>query len=67
MALDDTEMALAMVDLERSVSVAYKAPIRSYDLLCELQSAASMIMDRAECEALVRELEASKRRRGLAA
>jgi len=67
MGLDDTEMALTMVDLQRTVSVAYNAPIRSYDLLSELQSAASMIMDRAECEALVRELEAGARQRGLAA
>jgi hypothetical protein len=67
MTLDDAEMALAMIELEKTVSVTYDAPIRSYDLLCELQSAASLIMDKAECEALVRELEAAQRPHRIAA
>jgi hypothetical protein len=67
MGLDDAEMALTIVDLERTLSVVYTAPVRSYDLLCELQSAASMIMDRTECEALVRELEGGERGRRFAA
>jgi hypothetical protein len=67
MDLDDAEMALAMIELQKTVSVTYDAPIRSYDLLCELQSAASLIMDKAECEALVRELEAAERPHRIAA
>lgn len=67
MGLDDAEMALTMVDLEHAVSVNYPMPIRSYDLLCELQSAASLILDKSECEALVRELEAAERTRRVAA
>jgi len=61
MTLDDAEMALEMVDLQNSTTVLYAAPVDSYDLLCELQSAASLIMDKAECEALMRELEDSQR------
>ena len=45
MVLDDAEMALAMIDLENSVSTTYAAPVMSTDLLAELQSAASLIMD----------------------
>jgi hypothetical protein len=61
MTLDDAEMALEMVDLQNRITVQYAAPIESYDLLSELQSAASLIMDRSECEALMRELEALQR------
>jgi hypothetical protein len=32
--------------------------VQSTDLLAELQSAASLIMDKEECETLMRELEA---------
>ena len=56
MTLDDAEMALQMVDLENKCTVMYAAPQRSDDLLSELQSAASLIMDKAECESLLREL-----------
>ena len=35
----------------------HAAPIQSVEFLTELYSAASMIMDREECEAMVRELE----------
>jgi len=45
-----------MVDLENKCTVMYAAPAQSYDLLSELQSAASLIMDKAECESLLREL-----------
>lgn len=61
MTLDDAEMALEMVDLQTSTTVVYSAPIDSYDLLSELQSAASLIMDKTECEALMRELEGMQR------
>jgi len=61
MTLDDAEMALELVSLQKSTTVLYTAPVDSYDLLSELQSAASLIMDKAECEALVRELEAMQR------
>jgi hypothetical protein len=68
MILDDAEMALEMVDLEKNISItAYAAPVQSYDMLAELQSAASLIMDKAECEALVRELEAAQRPHRVAA
>jgi hypothetical protein len=67
MTLDDAEMALTMVDLENTVSVTYAHPVQSYDLLSELQSAASLIMDKAECEALVRELETMQRHHPVAA
>ena len=42
-------------------------PIESTELLQELASAASMIMDREECEALLREIEQARRTRILAA
>lgn len=58
MVLDDAEMALEMITLENEASVTYAAPVQSTDLLAELQSAASLIMDKEECEALMRELEA---------
>jgi hypothetical protein len=67
MTLDDAEMALEMVDLENNCTVVYAAPEESYDLLSELQSAASLIMDRAECEMLVRELAAGQRSARIAA
>ena len=67
MMLDDAEMALEIVDLQNKLTVVYAAPEQSYDLLCELQSAASLIMDKAECEALLRELEAAKRPTRIAA
>jgi hypothetical protein len=58
MVLDDAEMALEMIALENEASVTYAAAVQSTDLLAELQSAASLIMDKEECEALMRELEA---------
>jgi len=61
MVLDDAEMALEMIALENGSSVTYAAPTQSTDLLAELQSAACLIMDKDECEALVRELEAMQR------
>jgi hypothetical protein len=61
MVLDDAEMALEMIALENGSSVTYAAPMQSTDLLAELQSAACLIMDKDECEALVRELEAMQR------
>ena len=42
-------------------------PIQNVELLRELTSAASMIMDRDECEALIREIEQARRTRVLAA
>lgn len=67
MMLDDAEMALEMVSLQNKCTVAYAVPEQSYDLLCELQSAASLIMDKAECEALLLELEAARRPTRIAA
>ena len=67
MVLDDAEMALEMVALENSVSTTYVTPVMSTDLLAELQSAASLIMDKEECEALMRELEAMQHSARIAA
>ena len=67
MVLDDAEMALEMVALQNTVSTTYAAPVMSTDLLAELQSAASMVMDKEECEALIRELEAMQRPTRIAA
>jgi hypothetical protein len=61
MVVDDAEMALEMIALENGTSVTYAAPVESTDLLAELQSAACLIMDREECEALMRELELMQR------
>ena len=61
MALDDAEMALNLIDLAQTTEVSElrRAPAKrvlSPDFLTELYSAASMIMDRAECDALQKEL-----------
>jgi hypothetical protein len=62
MMLDDAEMALELTDLAESTSLkdGRKAPPPPaqlpYDFLTELYSAASMIMDREECEALEKEI-----------
>lgn len=68
MMLDDAEMALDLIELAQTTKLkdhphAPKAPIQSAELLTELYSAASMIMDREECEALVREIEQAQRNR----
>jgi hypothetical protein len=65
--LDDAEMALELIELQKATIVTYAAPEQSYDLLCELQSAASLIMDKAECEALIRELDSMQRPHRVAA
>jgi hypothetical protein len=62
MMLDNVEIALELSDLAQTTTVQdsphpFAPPIESADLLTELYSAASMIMDRAEYEALVREIE----------
>jgi DnaJ-domain-containing protein 1 len=70
MMLDDAEMALALIDLSQTTKLkdhprAPAAPFQSDELLTELYSAASMIMDREECEALVREIEQAQRKRAI--
>ena len=65
--LDDAEMALSLIDLQKNSRVDYVQPVRSYDFLRELQSAASLIMDKSECEALVAEIEASSQHHRVAA
>ena len=67
MVLDDAEMALEMISLENGASVTYAAPVPSTDLLAELQSAACLIMDKEECEALMRELELAQQPARIAA
>ena len=65
MMLDDAELALELTDLAETTTIqdppqTPRPPVVSADLLTELASAASMIMDRAECEALVREIEQAR-------
>ena len=62
MMMDDAEMALELIDLAQTTRLKDAprtpvAPVQSMELLTELYSAASMIMDREECEAMVREIE----------
>jgi len=62
MMLDDAEMALALLDLAESRTAMVdprRAPVQpklSPDLLAEYASAASLVFDRAEAEAIAREL-----------
>ena len=66
MMLDDAEMALQMNDLALESVVAQPkrpaaavrpaAPMQMHDFLTELYAAAGMIMDRAECDALAKEM-----------
>ncbi len=62
MVLDDAEMALNLIDLAHNPEVSEprrvpaKQLVLSPDFLTELYSAASMIMDRDECEAMQKEL-----------
>jgi len=61
MSLDDAEMALNLIDLAQTTQVSEPhcmspEQVMSPDFLTELYSAASMIMDRDECEALQKEL-----------
>lgn len=66
MMLDDAEMALQMNDLAAEVMIAEPkrpaasvrpaAPMQMHDFLTELYAATGMIMDRAECDALAKEL-----------
>ena len=59
--LDNTEMSLELIDGTRTTTakttrkVSLK-PVESPEFLAELCSAAGMIMDREECEAMVHEL-----------
>lgn len=67
MQLDDAEMTLELTDLAQTTTLKdrHRAPAatvqQSSDFLTELYSAASMIMDREECEALEKELAQAKR------
>jgi hypothetical protein len=68
MMLDDSSMVLELTDLAETTTLkdrrppASAAPVQpqSYDFLTELYSAASMIMDREECEALEKEIAQMK-------
>jgi hypothetical protein len=62
----DAEMTVQLSDLGKSTTVsdptqAPMPPGPSPELLNELYSAASVIMDREECEALLREVEQLRR------
>ena len=72
MMLDDAEMSLEMIDLAQTTTLkdprrAPAAPVQSSDFLTELWSAASMIMDREECEALAKEVELARQHHPVAA
>jgi hypothetical protein len=54
--LDDAEMMLELMALDPMISVAVPETMAAADWLTELNSAASMIMDREEREALAQEL-----------
>jgi hypothetical protein len=63
MALDDAEMTLELIELAQTTTLkdarrTPKARSLSPDWLTELYSAASMIMDREEIEAMQKELAA---------
>lgn len=62
MMLDDAEMALSLLDLAdtRTIADPRRAPVQpleSPDLLVEYAAAASLILDRAEAEAIAQELQ----------
>ena len=73
MMLDDAEMALALLDLAESRTAMVdprRAPVQpteSPDLLAEYASAASLIFDRAEAEAIARELAVALNQHSVAA
>jgi hypothetical protein len=54
--LDEAEMMLELAQLDLTAEVEAVTPLSAYDWLAELNSAASMIMDRDEREALAQEL-----------
>ncbi len=66
MSMDDAEMALTLIDLAATTPLAdsRRAPVKraqsrtlTYDAVEEFRSAAGMIMDEAEIEAAIRDLE----------
>jgi isopropylmalate/homocitrate/citramalate synthase len=76
MMLDEAEMALQLAAIAKTHNLTErrrapeKAAKISPDFLIEMYSAASMIMDRAECDSLAREVQAmiaSQPRRAVAA
>lgn len=73
MMLDDAEMALSLLDLANSKTTLAdprRAPVQpevSPDLLAEYASAASLIFDRAEAEAIAMELASALRQHSVAA
>jgi hypothetical protein len=61
MVLDDAEMMLELIEIAKSTTLkdprrSPAAPTLSPDWLTELYSAASMTMDREECEAMAKEI-----------
>jgi hypothetical protein len=65
MSMDDAEMALTLIDLAATTTLAdtRRTPAKraqttlTYDAVEEFRSAAGMIMDEAEIEAAIKELE----------
>jgi hypothetical protein len=55
--LDEAEMMMELAELDLTAEVQAVTPLSAYDWLTELNSAASMILDREEREALAKELE----------
>jgi hypothetical protein len=65
MALDDAELTLELIGLPEITAFmdprrAPAAPTLSPEWLTELHSAASMVMDREECEAIAKEIALAK-------
>ena len=66
MMLDDAEMVLQLSEFAQTTTIRDRnartaaAPVRTSDWTTEIYAAASCIMDREECEALAKEIEAMK-------
>ena len=73
MMLDDAAMAMELIDLAQTTELkdnsgqAPSVPLAASDFLSELCSAASMIMDREECEAMAQEIEMARQAHPVAA
>ena len=73
--LDDAEMTLELTELAQTTNLKDHSvrrlpsakPTISPDFLLEMYSAASMIMDRAEIESMMKEIELARRPRPVAA
>lgn len=65
--LDEAEMTLELLELDMTAVTAPPATMISYDWLSELNSSASMILDREEREAMAKEIEMATKSHPVAA